>query len=149
MKPFILSGRSPLIHAVRASVWERYGESIKDGSSSIHFPKDGIQAADNGHDIAHLVTSQQFWQDLHIYKGGTANLRAPGIFAAIADQVDAEFASTTFDREVGLPARGAQGDGRARPNRSTRHLVNGDAAEANALPDFLHAYLVARVTVPS
>jgi hypothetical protein len=53
----------------------------------INLTEDKIQTAPNRDDIAHLVTTQQFRQDLQVDERWATYLGTPGILAAIADEV--------------------------------------------------------------
>src|SRR5579859_4929529 len=93
------------------------------------------------------MAAYHFREDLQVDEGWAAQFGAPGIFATIADKVDAQFAFTALDGEVGLAARRAQGNGRARPDGTAGHLIDGNTTQANAFHDFLHAHHVASEAV--
>ena len=113
----------------------------------IHFPHDEIQAAQHRNDIAHLVPTQQLREHLQVHKGRPAKLRAPGALAAIADEVDAQFALAALDGKVGLPAWWTQGHRRAGADGTGRQVLDRDAAETYTFLNFLHAHDVACVAI--
>src|SRR5579875_2174523 len=115
--------------------------------SPVDFTQHEIQTAHNRDHVAHLMAAQQFGQDLQIDKGRAAQLGAPGIFAAIADEVHAQFALAALDGKVGLAARWSQSDRRADADWPSWHLIDGYLTETDALIDFIEAHLVTREAV--
>src|SRR3984893_19439102 len=114
---------------------------------AINFSQHDVDAAQDGYSIAHFMAAYHFRENLQVDEGWAAQLGAPGIFTSIADKVDAQFALATLDGKVGFAARRAQRDGSARPDGTTRHLIDGNTAQANTLSDFLHTHHVAREAV--
>src|SRR5581483_5154658 len=110
---------------------------------AIDLAQHNIGAAQNRDDIAHFMPAQQFGQNLQVHKRRTAQLGSPGILAAIADEVHAQLALAALKREVGLAARRAQRDRCARADGTAGHLVDGDAAEADALKNLIEAHFIA------
>src|ERR1700730_5476244 len=114
---------------------------------AINFSQHDVDAAQDGYSIAHFMAAYHFRENLQVDEGWPAQLGAPGIFAAIADKVDAQFALATLQGKVGFAARRAQRDGGARPDGAAGHLIDGNTAQANAFRDFLHTHQIASEAV--
>src|SRR5579884_559731 len=86
------------------------------------------------------MTAKQFRHDLQIDKRWPAQFSTPGILTAITDKVDTQFAFAAFKRKVGFSTWWTQSNGCTCGNWATRHLINGNTAETNALSDLLHTH---------
>ncbi len=104
---------------------------------AVHFSHHEIQAAQDGDDIAHFVPTQHFRQDLQVDKGWPAQLCTPGILAAIADEVDTQFALAALNGKVGFTAWWTQGNWRADADGACGQLIDRHAAEPNTFANFL------------
>src|SRR5579862_2223233 len=93
------------------------------------------------------MTAQKFGQDLQVDEGWATQFGTPGIFAAIADKIDAQLAFAALYSKIGFTARHTQGNRRTRTNGSTGHLIYRDLTKTNAFCDFLHTHPVTCITI--
>src|SRR5690349_21849359 len=93
------------------------------------------------------MSTQYFGYNLQIHKGWATYLGTPRIFAAIANEVDAQFTFASFDSKVGFATGGTQRNRCTCANGPAGHFIDSHTAETNTLPYFLHAHSVTRKAV--
>src|SRR5258706_4414454 len=115
---------------------------------TVNTAQHNICASDNRNGITHFVTAQQFWDHLQVAEGRRTHFRAPGVFAAIADEVEAILPTAVLNDKVRFSPAGTQRNRHTSGNGARWHLINGNPAEANTLVDFLKTHHIAGKAVP-
>src|SRR3954468_17055792 len=73
--------------------------------SSVAFTHDEVQTAEHGRNIAHHATGKKLWQNTQVYKRRRPYFQTARHTAALAIDIESQFAFRVFGREIDFSRR--------------------------------------------